>query len=87
MEVVKEEEHRWDIIGQKLGVKLSKRQEIKRLYNNNHLRMEAVLVLYVRNHPTASWKKVAAALKGMGLLKLADEVITKFVRGMDVDVK
>ena len=38
---------------------------------------------YVRHYPTPSWKEVATALQRMKLDKLADEVTTKYVRGMD----
>ena len=40
---------------------------------------------YVRRYPTPSWKKVATALQRMKLDKLANEVTTKYVRGMDVN--
>ena len=45
--------------------------------------MAEVVDEYVRYHPTPSWNKVATALQRMKLDKLADEVTTKYVRGMD----
>ena len=83
MEVVKEIEHRWEEFG-KLIVPLSKRVNIKRLYKTNHLRMEAVVDHYVKYSPY-SWKDFGTKLQRMELHKLADEVTTKYVRGMDVN--
>ena len=91
MEVVKEVEHRWWELGQKLGLHtylirvedvsgnmwLSKKEKIQGMAN--------VVDEYVRRYPTPSWKKVATALQEMELDKLADEVTTKYVRGMDVN--
>ena len=84
MEMVKEVDHRWDDLGGHLGVQWSKRVNIKGLYKTNHLRMEAVMDYFVKYSPY-SWKRVAAALQEMELHKLADEVTTKYVRGMDVN--
>ena len=39
----------------------------------------------LRRYPTPSWKQVATVLQGMKLDKLADEVIMKYVRGMNVN--
>ena len=72
MEVVKEVEHRWRDLGPKLGLPV-------RLFSG----MASVVDDYVRRYPTPSWKKVATALQEMDLDKLADEVTTKYVRGMD----
>ena len=83
MEVVKEVEHRWEELGREL-VPLSKLWNIKGLYQSDHLRMEAVVDYFVKYHYDSSWKEVATALQGMKLHKLADEVTTKYVRGMDV---
>ena len=47
--------------------------------------MEGVVRNYMKHHPTPSWKTVAAALQDMGLHKQADEVTTKYVKGMDVN--
>ena len=84
MEVVKEVEHRWEELGSKLLGIPFKMREIKGLYKTNHLRMEAVVDYYVKYQYDSSWKRVAAALQEMELHKLADEVTTKYVRGMDV---
>jgi len=84
MGVVKEVEHRWEDLGYHLGVQSSKRVHIKGLYKTNHLRMEAVVDYFVKCHYDSSWKSIAAALQEMKLHKLADEVTTKYVRGMDV---
>ena len=45
--------------------------------------MAGVVDDYVRGNPTPCWKGVAAALQEMKLDKLADEITTKYVRGMD----
>ena len=83
MEVVKEIEHRWEVFGLLLQVLPSKLQNIKGLYKTNHLRMEAVVDYCVKYSPY-SWKDFVTALQEMELHKLADEVTTKYVRGMDV---
>ena len=72
MEVVKEVEHRWRDLGRKLGL------DIYRLSG-----MVNVVDDYVRRYPTPSWKQVARVLQEMELDKLADEVTTKYVRGMN----
>ena len=74
MEVVKEVEHRWEELGDRLGLPM---------YQLSVHGMADVVDEYVRDCPTPSWKKVATALQRMKLDKLADEVITKYVRGMD----
>ena len=89
MEVVKEEEHRWEELGRELLVPLfklsSKVENIRGLYKTNHLRMEAVVDYFVKYHYDSSWKSVAVALQRMELHKVADEVTTKYVQGMDVN--
>ena len=75
MEVVKEVEHRWKELGDKLDLHV-----LSVVYG-----MASVVDEYVRHHPTPSWKKVATALQELELDKLADEVTTKYVRGMDVN--
>ena len=74
MEVVKEVKHRWEELGHKLGLHMSGVHG-----------MADVVYEYVRHCPTPSWKEVATALQEMKLDKLADEVTTKYVRGMDVN--
>ena len=87
MEVVKEVEHRWEDMGQKVGLRThltsvgGKLQE--QLYGVHG--MADVVDDYVRCYHTPSWKGVATALQRMKLNKLADEVTTKYVRGMDVN--
>ena len=76
MEVVKEVEHHWWDLGCELGLAL---YQLSSVYG-----MEGVVDEYVRRYPTPSWKKVATALQELELDKLADEVTTKYVRGMDV---
>ena len=83
MEVVKDVEHRWEELGHKLdlredlvGIKL----QLIGVHD-----MADVVDEYVRRYPTPSWKQVGAALQRMKLDKLADEVTTKYVRGMDVN--
>ena len=76
MEVVKEVEHRWYDLGLILGL---------RPWFSGVQGMADVVDEYVRRYPTPSWKKVATALQKMELDKLADEVTTKYVRGMDVN--
>ena len=76
MEAVKEVDHRWRELGQKLDLSVN----IIELHG-----MADVVDEYVRHYPTPSWKEVATALQRMELDKLADEVTTKYVRGMDVN--
>jgi len=86
MEVVKGVEDRWESLGLWLGVPLSKREKISSLYYSDHSRMQVLADHYTTHHPTCSWKAVARALQRMGLHKQADEVTTKYVKGMDVNV-
>ena len=73
MEVVKEVEHRWWDLGRKLGLR------------DSSPGMADVVDEYVRHYHTPSWKQVTTILQRMKLDKLADEVTTKYVRGMDVN--
>ena len=85
MEVVKGVEHRWYDLGRKLGVPLSKRREIRSLYHCVQQWMQALADHYTTHHPTRSWKAVTTALQKVRLHKQADEVTTKYVKGMDVN--
>ena len=76
MEVVKEVEHHWKDLGEELGLPMYPLSGVRR--------MADVVDEYVRRYPTPSWKQVATVLQEMKLDKLADEVTTKYVRGMDV---
>ena len=77
MEVMKEVEDRCNELGLKLGLR---KLVVFRMHG-----MADVVDEYVRRHPTPSWKQVATALQEMKLDELADEVTTKYVRGMDVN--
>jgi len=85
MEVVKGVEHRWRNLGNRLGVIFSNRDKISRLYHSDQHRMQALADHYTTHHPTPSWNSVARALRGERLYKQADEVTTKYVKGMDVN--
>ena len=85
MEVVKGVEDHWELLGLWLGVPRSKRKEIRTLYHSDQHRMQALADHYTTHHPTRSWNRVATALQGVGLRKQADEVTTKYVKGMDVN--
>ena len=87
MEVVKKVEHHWEDLRLKLGlcrdttpVRGKRRTQLYGVHG-----MADVVDEYVRRHPTPSWKQVAAVLQRMELDKLADEVTTKYVTGMDVN--
>ena len=83
MEVVKKVEHRWEDLGDKLGLRgdfVGTKWQLIGVHD-----MADVVDEYVRRYPTPSWKVVAAALQRMKLDKLADEVTIKYVRGMDVN--
>ena len=73
LEVMKDKRHRWKDLADELDI----------LEDSMH-GMEDVVDEYVRRYPTPSWKKIALALQEMKLCKLADEVTTKYVRGMNV---
>ena len=73
IEVMKDDMHRWKDLAQKLDVSS---------YGMHG--MEDVVDEYVRRYPTPSWKKIALSLQEMKLPKLADEVTTKYVTGMNV---
>ena len=85
MEVVKEVEHRWMGLGRKLD--LCTHYDYVRGRNELHgvHGMADVVDEYVTHYPTPSWKKVSTALQKMKLDKLADEVTTQYIRGMDVN--
>ena len=84
MEVVKEVEHHWEDLGHKLCLRGHLVDTYKwLLYGVNG--MADVVDEYVRRYPTPSWKQVATVLQRMKLDKLADEVTTKYVRGMNVN--
>ena len=95
MEMVKVVEHRWEDLGEELGVRtiyvadddddyLLRRRLIG--VDGEEIRgMADVVDEYVRRYPTPSWKHVCTVLQRMELDKLADEVTTKYVRGMDVN--
>ena len=86
MEVVKKVEHRWKDLGLKLGLRKSRIvSDGGEGYLAGVYDMVDVVDEYVRHHPTPSWKQVATVLQEMELDKLADEVTTKYVRGMDVN--
>ena len=71
--VMKDDRHCWEDLALHLGV-------LKSAMHG----MEDVADEYVRRYPAPSWKNVALALQEMKLSKLADEVTTKYVRGMNV---
>ena len=74
-------EERWEKLGKKLDVWLSKRNEIRRLHHTSTQQMEALLTFYVRYHYAPSWQHIASALQQMGQDDMADVVTTKYVRG------
>ena len=82
MMVVRGLEDRWEDLSDELAVRYSQREEIQRLYQSDHQRMEALINHYVRHKPTRSWKEVASALEEMELPQLAEVVTTEYVRGM-----
>ena len=63
----------------------SKRQEIDNHYQSDHHKMEAMVDHYIKFYPTTSWKDVSETLQRMRLHKQADEVATKYVKGMDIN--
>ena len=81
MAVVKGVEHRWDKLEWRLGVSVSKGTGITILFSY-YQRMKAVLDYYVKYHPAPSWRHFAETLQRMGLHEQADEVTTKYVKGM-----
>ena len=78
MKVVRGLEDRWEDLSDELAVRYSQKEEIQRLYQNDHQRMEALINHYVRHKPTCSWKEVASALEEMELPQLAEVVTTKY---------
>ena len=87
MEVVKEVEHHWKDLGLKLGLHTHVALvggKVETKLSGVH-GMADVVDEYVRRYHTPSWKQFGAALQRMKLDKLADEVTTKYVRGMDVN--
>ena len=79
MEVVKELDDRHsNDLSNLLGV----RQRLRDLFRDPK---ELLAESYVTQYPMPSWIHVAGVLQGMGLHKQADEVTTKYVKGMDVN--
>ena len=85
MEVVKEVEHHWEDLGRELGLRTHFVADKFQTQLSGVHGMADVVDEYVRHYPTPSWKQVATVLQEMKLDKLADEVTTKYVRGMDVN--
>ena len=93
MEVVKEVEQHWEDLGRKLGLGLNMIGLRKEFLSDELIGLDGkkihgmadVVDEYVRRYPTPSWKQVATVLQEMEIDKLADEVTTKYVRGMDVN--
>ena len=88
MEVVKEVGRRWEELGYRLGLIRVESGSGSQWLSAGDLKiqgMDSMINEYVRHHPIPSWKNVATALQEMELDKLADEVTTKYVRGMDVN--
>ena len=85
MEVVKGVEDRWYDLIDRLGVPWYKRDEIRSLYDSDQRRMQAVAGEYTTHHPASSWNNVFEVLAKEGLYSQADEVTTKYVKGMDVN--
>ena len=84
MEVVKEVEHHWEDLGHKLGF-LKVNGQLVDVDRKEIHGMADVVDEYLRRYPTPSWKQLTTVLQRMELDKLADEVTTKYVRGMDVN--
>ena len=85
MEVVKGVEDRWEKLSIGLDLHQSKIVEIRRLSQSDHHRMETLADHYITHYPTPSWIHVAEALQRVELHKQADEVTTKYVKGMGVN--
>ena len=85
MEVVKGVEDHWWDLGYWLDVPMSKMSDIRSPYRSDRQRMQALADHYITHHPTPSWNNVSEALQKEGLHKQADEVTTKYVKGMDVN--
>lgn len=85
MVVMKGAEHHWWNIAFQLRVLPSKRQEIDNHYQSDCHKMEAMVDHYIKFYPTTSWKDVSETLQQMRLHKQADEVATKYVKGMDIN--
>ena len=72
-----------DVVG---GVYLdtppSKREEFKINYQSPARRKEAYLDYYIHNHPTASWTRIAEALRDYGLRQQADVVANTYIQGI-----
>ena len=84
-EVVKEVEHLWEYLGEELGLRTNWLGQLIGVGGEKIHGMADVVDEYVRRHPTPSWKGVATVLQQMELDKLADNVTTKYVRGMVVN--
>ena len=87
MEMVKGVEDHWYDLGDWLGVPHSKMRKInsRLYYYSDHRRMHALADHYTTHHPTPSWNNVARVLHWMELHEQADEVTTKYVKGMEVN--
>jgi len=81
---------RWRDIGFQLGILDSKLNvKIRGPYQTDHHRMQAladhnIMHHYTTHHCMPSWKAIPGALKWTKLQKQADEVTTKYVKGLKV---
>ena len=69
------------IIDYRLDLPESKVTEIRRNYHSLSQRRDAYLDLYATGHPCPSWRQVAEALYGVGLLHQAYVVESTYVQG------
>ena len=81
-EIFKEfNDNKWDLLGRKLRLPKSKRDEIRGTYDSNSERKEAILVSYATEHPWPNWQHVVYLLRGLNYSKQANEVTAKYLSG------
>ena len=61
-------------LGYWLGVRLTRRDEIRRQYSTHLQRSTAVINHFLELHPDASWRALVTALDGMKETKMADRL-------------
>ena len=73
-----------DAIRDWLSLPPSKMNEIQRSFQSPTRQRDAILDLYVSDHPYPMWKTITAVLRRAGLVSQADVVESTYVQGTNI---